>query len=48
MSHVSSSDPGLVSRWLALDVHKLSIVAAVLPAVGGEPEVSQLRTPSAQ
>jgi transposase len=42
MSDVSSPDPWLVSRWLALDVHKLSIVAAVLPAVGGEPEVSQL------
>lgn len=42
MSHVSSLSHESVSRWIALDVHKLSIVAAVLPAVGGEPELMQL------
>ena len=39
MSHVSSPDPVRVSRWLALDVHKLSIVAGVLPSEGGECEI---------
>jgi transposase len=34
--------------WVALDVHKLSIVAAVLPPAGGTPEVSRIETtPSA-
>lgn len=42
MSHVSSPVPVVVERWLALDVHKLSIVAGVLPAAGGEPEVIQI------
>jgi hypothetical protein len=29
---------------VALDVHKLSIVAATLPAVGGEPELHESET----
>jgi transposase len=41
VSHVSSLDPARVSRYIALDVHKLSIVAALLPA-GGEPEIVQI------
>jgi hypothetical protein len=28
----------------ALDVHKLSIVAAVLPPVGGQPEIHRIET----
>jgi len=42
MSHVSFPCPDRVSTWLALDVHKLSIVAGVLPAGAGEPELVQL------
>ena len=42
MSHVSSPDPACVSTWLALDAHKLSLVAGVLPAAGGEPELVQI------
>jgi transposase len=41
VSHVSSPDPARVSRFIALDVHKLSIVAALLPAGGGGPEITQ-------
>ena len=33
-----------VRLWVALDVHKLSIVAAILPPVGGQPEVQQIET----
>jgi len=33
-----------VRLWVALDVHKLSIVAAVLPPVGGTPEVHRIET----
>ncbi len=42
MSHVSSLDSVGVTRWLALDVHKLSIVAAVLPADAGESELVEI------
>lgn len=37
-------DPASVRTWVALDVHKLSIVAATLPAVGGEPELHESET----
>lgn len=37
-------DPASVSTWVALDVHKLSIVAASLPAVGGQPELHESET----
>jgi transposase len=30
--------------WIALDVHKFSIVAATLPAAGGKPEVQRIET----
>jgi transposase len=33
-----------VRLWVALDVHKLSIVAATLPATGGQPEVHRIET----
>jgi hypothetical protein len=33
-----------VRLWVALDVHKLSIVAATLPARGGEPELHRIET----
>jgi transposase len=33
-----------VRLWVALDVHKLSIVAAVLPPVGGQPELHRIET----
>ncbi len=36
--------PGDVRLFVALDVHKLSIVAAVLPPSGGQPEVSRIET----
>jgi len=42
MPDVSSNQPVDVCLWVALDVHKLSIVVAVLPAWGGEPEVWQI------
>lgn len=42
VSHVSSPDPARVSRFIALDVHKFSIVAATLAAAGGEPEITQI------
>lgn len=42
MPDVSSIAPVNVRVWVALDAHKLSIVAAVLPASGGTPEVVEL------
>jgi transposase len=36
---VSSCAPAGVRLWVALDVHKRSIVAATLPPVGGRPEI---------
>ena len=39
MSHVSFPESARVTQWVALDVHKLSIVAGVLPAEGGECEI---------
>jgi transposase len=42
MPDVSSTAPAEVRLWVALDVHKNSIVAAALPAVGGAPEVQRI------
>ena len=48
MPDVSSCAPAEVRRWVALDVHKLSIVAAALPPAGGRPEVVRIEnTPKA-
>lgn len=44
MPDVTSVAPTDVRLWVALDVHKLSIVAAVLPPKGGTPEVSRIET----
>jgi transposase len=44
MPDVISCQPADVRLWVALDVHKLSIVAAVLPRCGGVPEVQQVET----
>ena len=44
MPDVSSTAPTDVRLWVALDVHKLSIVAATLPPAGGSPEVEQIET----
>jgi hypothetical protein len=41
---VSSIAPTDVRLWVALDVHKMSIVAATLPASGGKPEVCRIET----
>jgi transposase len=41
---VSSTAPAEVRLWIALDVHKFSIVAAVLPPSGGQPEVHRIET----
>jgi transposase len=38
----SNATVSTMTRWVALDVHKLSIVAATLPASGGAPEVIEL------
>jgi transposase len=42
MPDVSSNAPADVRLWVALDAHKLSIVAATLPAAGGSPEVIEI------
>ncbi|MCA1678521.1 MAG: hypothetical protein LC777_06025 [Actinobacteria bacterium] len=42
MPDVSSTAPAEVTTWVALDVHKHSIVAAILPASGGEPRLRQI------
>lgn len=42
MPDVSSAAPAEVSTWVAIDQHKLSLVAAILPASGGQPEVVRL------
>jgi transposase len=42
MPDVSSTAPAQVRTWVAIDQHKLSLVAAVLPASGGTPEVCRL------
>lgn len=44
MPEVSSLAPADVRQCVALDVHKLSIVAATLPASGGRPEVQRIET----
>jgi len=44
MPDVISTAPADVRLWISLDVHKLSIVAATLPPVGGQPEVEQIET----
>jgi transposase len=41
---VSSNAPADARLWVALDVHKFSIVAATLPAAGGAPEVARIET----
>ena len=42
MPDVSSIAPARVDRWIVFDVHKNSLVAGVLPASGGKPEVARL------
>jgi transposase len=42
MPDVSSTAPARVDQWIVFDVHKNSLVAGVLPASGGVPEVSRL------
>ena len=44
MPDVSSKAPVDVRLWVSLDAHKLSIVAATLPSVGGEPVVQRIET----
>ena len=44
MPDVISPAPADVRLWVALDVHKFSIVAAVLPPAGGRPEVTRIET----
>jgi transposase len=41
---IASIAPDEVRLWVALDVHKFSIVAAVLPPRGGSPEVQRIET----
>jgi transposase len=48
MPEVSSTAPEQVRLWVALDVHKFSIVAATLPPAGGTPELHRVEsTPAA-
>jgi transposase len=42
MPDVSSIAPADVDRWIVFDVHKNSLVAGVLPASGGKPELTRL------
>ena len=42
MPDVSSIAPAEVKRFVVFDVHKNSLVAGVLPASGGAPEVARL------
>ena len=42
MPDVSSTAPAQVTTWVAIDQHKLSLVAGILPASGGTPEVTRL------
>jgi len=42
MPDVSSGAPADVNQWIVFDVHKNSLVAGVLPASGGTPQVSRL------
>lgn len=42
MPDVISTAPACVRTWVAIDQHKLSLVAASLPASGGEPVVARL------
>ena len=42
MPDVSSIAPADVERWIVFDMHKNSLVAGVLPASGGTPEVTRL------
>lgn len=42
MPDVSSCAPAVVRLWVALDVHKRSIVAATLPLSGGRPEILRI------
>ncbi len=42
MPDVSSTAPAQVRTWIVFDVHKNSLVAGVLPAAGGSPEVTRL------
>jgi transposase len=44
MPDVISTARADVRLWVALDVHKFSIVAAVLPPAGGRPEVLRIET----
>lgn len=44
MPDVISTAPADVRLWVALDVHKFSIAAAVLPSQGGRPEVTRIET----
>jgi hypothetical protein len=44
MPDVISLQPADVRMFVALDVHKLSIVAATLPPAGGRPEVHRIET----
>jgi transposase len=44
VSDVTSFAPADVGLWVSLDVHKLSIVVATLPPVGGKPEVCRIET----
>jgi transposase len=42
MPDVSSTAPAEMRLWVALDVHKHSIVAATLPPAGGAPRVQRI------
>jgi len=42
MPDVNSTAPAVVHQWIVFDVHKNSLVAGILPASGGKPEVKRV------
>lgn len=48
MPDVSSIAPDDVRLWVAVDQHKLSIVAATLPPSGGQPQLHRVETDRAR
>ncbi|MBV8733555.1 MAG: transposase [Solirubrobacterales bacterium] len=44
MPDVSSNAPADVRLWVSLDQHRFSVVAAILPLEGGEPELERIET----
>lgn len=42
MPDVNSTAPAVVNQWIVFDVHKNSLVAGILPARGGTPQIKRI------